>query len=187
MKFNGFFFAGDDFIPGVSSCHAWNAVFLNGTWRLLDCTWAAGKVRRREIPSKSLHLIFMLPYGILHLKACILERWGYKSCFDSRSLRTDTPRSWTSISSSPIRTSSSTLTFPTMRWIITDRPKRWVIINNVIHFRSRPITAVGSCSSSPCLSPPSIRCPCSRQCSLSTRSDLYHGVITLRFPICLIK
>ena len=35
-------FTGDEFVPGQEVEHAWNAVFIQGTWRLLDCTWAAG-------------------------------------------------------------------------------------------------------------------------------------------------
>ena len=37
-----FFISGIDFIPGEGVSHAWNAVFINGSWRLLDCTWGAG-------------------------------------------------------------------------------------------------------------------------------------------------
>lgn len=33
---------GTKFIPGESSVHAWNAVLLCGSWRLVDCTWGAG-------------------------------------------------------------------------------------------------------------------------------------------------
>eukprot|EP00095_Tigriopus_kingsejongensis_P008836 maker-scaffold15_size728074-snap-gene-0.12 protein:Tk08836 transcript:maker-scaffold15_size728074-snap-gene-0.12-mRNA-1 annotation:"kyphoscoliosis " len=29
------------FTPGTAEEHAWNAVFVQGTWRLLDCTWGA--------------------------------------------------------------------------------------------------------------------------------------------------
>jgi transglutaminase/protease-like cytokinesis protein 3 len=30
-------------VPGEGIDHAWNAVFISGSWRLLDCTWGAGK------------------------------------------------------------------------------------------------------------------------------------------------
>ncbi len=30
-------------MPGEGIDHAWNAVFISGSWRLLDCTWGAGK------------------------------------------------------------------------------------------------------------------------------------------------
>lgn len=37
------FRAGYKFQPGKDSCHAWNAVFLHGAWRFVDCTWGTGK------------------------------------------------------------------------------------------------------------------------------------------------
>ena len=36
-------FVGNAFVPGEGIDHAWNAVFISGSWRLLDCTWGAGK------------------------------------------------------------------------------------------------------------------------------------------------
>jgi transglutaminase/protease-like cytokinesis protein 3 len=36
-------FVGNGFVPGEGIDHAWNAVFISGSWRLLDCTWGAGK------------------------------------------------------------------------------------------------------------------------------------------------
>lgn len=39
---NILYLSGDEFVPGQEVEHAWNAVFIQGTWRLLDCTWAAG-------------------------------------------------------------------------------------------------------------------------------------------------
>ena len=35
---------GLEFVPGEGVSHAWNAVFIQGSWRLLDCTWGAGKM-----------------------------------------------------------------------------------------------------------------------------------------------
>lgn len=44
------FAKGHTYVPGTTftiggdgQCHAWNAVFIYGGWRLLDCTWGAGK------------------------------------------------------------------------------------------------------------------------------------------------
>ena len=35
-------FLGDYFEFGKGESHAWNAVFVFGHWRLIDCTWGAG-------------------------------------------------------------------------------------------------------------------------------------------------
>ena len=43
-----FCLSGNDFVPGDSGVHAWNAVFLSGSWRLLDCTWGAGKINPED-------------------------------------------------------------------------------------------------------------------------------------------
>ena len=40
--------------------HAWNAVFLGGFWRLLDCTWGAGKVEEDGTFIKELNEHFFL-------------------------------------------------------------------------------------------------------------------------------
>ena len=42
MHVCNFLSAGTKFVPGESSVHAWNAVFLCGSWWLVDCTWGAG-------------------------------------------------------------------------------------------------------------------------------------------------
>ena len=34
--------AGAPFRPGKDMIHAWNAVYINGSWRLIDATWGAG-------------------------------------------------------------------------------------------------------------------------------------------------
>ncbi|CAM1302010.1 KY (predicted) [Pycnogonum litorale] len=33
---------GHRFEPGIDRTHAWNAVFIFGSWRLIDCTWGTG-------------------------------------------------------------------------------------------------------------------------------------------------
>ncbi len=37
-------YVGDDFVGGESALHFWNAVFISGTWRLLDCCFGAGRI-----------------------------------------------------------------------------------------------------------------------------------------------
>ena len=34
---------GHQFRPAEDATHAWNAVFVRGSWRLVDCTWGAGQ------------------------------------------------------------------------------------------------------------------------------------------------
>lgn len=51
---------GDDFVPGESAVHAWNAVFVYGVWRLLDTTWGAGRIERDGTFLKELNEHFFL-------------------------------------------------------------------------------------------------------------------------------
>ncbi len=54
MRITVFLVSGTHFEPGGSHAghqpadHAWNAVFFYGGWRLLDCTWGAGRYNPAE-------------------------------------------------------------------------------------------------------------------------------------------